>query len=384
LTEADPAAVLGSLLVMCSTYIGPATATTVSGREFPSRLFAVIVGETSLRRKGTAVGDATGVMDTVVGDFSARFMEGGLGSGEALVEMLASREERRVLLTEEEFAAVLTVASREGSTLSAQVRKAWDGTTLRNRTKSDVLEAAGSHLCVLGQVTPTELVAQLASVEVANGFANRFLFIASHSPRTIVWEDEELTGPDFLRALVEPHARLLRSRLEAGAGRGLVRMDKAALDHLFELRTAPRSASSRTVEHLSARREPMVLRLALLYAVLDGAEQVGVEHLIAAEAVVAYSSATAEHLFGGRTGNAIADQVLRYVVEAGPEGITLTELQRLFQNHLKAAARDEALEVLTRLELVTVEELKTGGRPVKVLRATEAKKATEGRLALAG
>jgi hypothetical protein len=80
------------------------------------------------------------------------------------------------VVLEPEFARVLKVCSREGSTLSAILRDAWDRGHLRVLTRKDPLKADGAHVSVIGHITVAELRRYLTETEVAGGFGNRFLY----------------------------------------------------------------------------------------------------------------------------------------------------------------------------------------------------------------
>src|SRR5262249_42844583 len=54
-------------------------------------------------------------------------------------------EDKRLLVVEPEFGRVLRVARREGNTLSATLREAWDSDNLRTMTKNSPLRATGAH-----------------------------------------------------------------------------------------------------------------------------------------------------------------------------------------------------------------------------------------------
>jgi hypothetical protein len=121
-------------------------------------------------------------------------MKGGLSSGEGLINEVRDevkhwngKEEiweiidpgaadKRLLVTEAEFASALTVADRHGNTLSPLIRKAWDGGKLNTLTKNSPLCATGAHISIIGHITEDELRARITRTDMANGFANRFLF----------------------------------------------------------------------------------------------------------------------------------------------------------------------------------------------------------------
>ena len=72
----------------------------------------------------------------------------------------------------------VAVGRRDGSTLSPLMRQAWDGDRLAIRSRgSGTVVADGAHVAVLGHVTAEELRAKLVETEVANGYANRHLFV---------------------------------------------------------------------------------------------------------------------------------------------------------------------------------------------------------------
>ena len=111
-----------------------------------------------------------------------------------------------------------------------------------------------------------------------------------------------------------------------------------------------------------ARAEVQVIRLSCIYACLDDSPLIRREHLEAAMAVWQYCEASADLLFGGSTGNPLADRI-RLALQARPEGLTRTEIRDLFDRHQPAAEIDEALGLLKRLGYARVEKRLTGGRP---------------------
>ena len=66
-------------------------------------------------------------------------------------------EDKRLLVLEAEFASVPRVLGREGSTLSAQIRQAWDSGDVRTMVKNSPARATGSHISMIGHVTRAEL-----------------------------------------------------------------------------------------------------------------------------------------------------------------------------------------------------------------------------------
>src|SRR6185295_646505 len=84
---------------------------------------------------------------------------------------------KRLLVMESEFAGVLSVMGREGNTLSALIRQAWDKGDLRTMTKHEPAQATGAHISLVVHVTKDELCRLMEANEASNGFCNRFLWL---------------------------------------------------------------------------------------------------------------------------------------------------------------------------------------------------------------
>ncbi len=193
-SEADPLAILVQFLAAFGSYVGRrAYFPAERDRHYPN-LFAVLVGETSKGRKGTSWGQAIRVFDGLspqTDEWLANCVTSGLSSGEGLIHALRDRSttgaatgddasaptDRRLLVRESEFASVLKMFQREGNTLSAVLRQAWDGETLKVITKHSAEKASGAHISVIGHITREELTRNLSQTEVANGLGNRFLWL---------------------------------------------------------------------------------------------------------------------------------------------------------------------------------------------------------------
>jgi hypothetical protein len=184
-TEADPAALLLTFLAAFGNLAGRGPHAVADGADHPARLNVVLVGDTSRSRKGTAWANIRKLLEQADPDwYDECVVPGGLSTGEGLIAAVRDVDgddegeapDKRRLVMEPEFARVLAVAAREGNTLSAVLRSAWDDGRLRVLTRKDPLQATGAHISIVGHITTEELVRRLADTEVANGFANRLLF----------------------------------------------------------------------------------------------------------------------------------------------------------------------------------------------------------------
>ena len=68
--------------------------------------------------------------------------------------------------------------AREGNTLSPVIRSAWDSGNLKTMVKTAPAKATGAHISFVGHITRDELRRLLTQTESANGFANRFCWLA--------------------------------------------------------------------------------------------------------------------------------------------------------------------------------------------------------------
>lgn len=116
---------------------------------------------------------------------------------------------------------------------------------------------------------------------------------------------------------------------------------------------------------VTGRAEAQVVRLSLLYALLDCCEVIRREHMLAALAVWDYCEASARYIFGDALGYPDADRILEELRRSA-EGLTRTEIRDLFGRHRSEAKISAALASLVEHGLVRRSERPTDGRPVEL------------------
>jgi hypothetical protein len=119
-----------------------------------------------------------------------------------------------------------------------------------------------------------------------------------------------------------------------------------------------------------SRAEAQVLRLSVLYAVLDQSTTIKAAHLKAALAVWEYCEQSARMIFGERLGDPTADRILDALRTAGPTGMTENDIYELFGRNKSANDRARALTMLAALGRARADKEDTGGRPRTIWRAT--------------
>lgn len=381
-TEADPAALLIQFLTAFGVYVGRGPHYFVEGAEHHGNLFAVLVGETAKGRKGTSWARVAQVFHAVPGwKREVSGLSSGEGfkyqvrdpresvkekNGERSVEVVdAGVADKRLLVQEPEFASVLRAGSRQGNTLTMALRQAWDTGNLNTLTKNDPIAATGAHVGIVAHVTADELRAELTQTDTANGFANRFLFVMAKRSKLLPFGGR--TDPDTLA----PLSTRIRSAAELARTRGRISMSKEAAAIWCKVYAELSEARAGLYGYATGRAEAQTVRIALVYALLDGVETIDAPHLLAALAVWQYADASARYIFGSSLGDKIADEILRRLRQAGDAGLTRNDLRDAFQRNVPADRIGTALELLQRKGRAIVEKVATEGRPSEVWRITK-------------
>ena len=353
-TESDPVAILGQMLVMFGNAVGRGPRFEVEGDAHHANLFLCLVGESSRARKGTSRGRVMQLMEYADATWCRDCVTSGLSSGEGMIwavrDPIEKKEpikakgrvvgyqtvvadegvlEKRLVFAESEFAQVLRVMQREGNSLSPVIRQSWDTGTLRTTTKNSPARATGAHISIVGHVTKPELAKYLRDTEVFNGFANRFCWLCVRRSKLL---------PDGGRALdLSPLGVKLNHALAVARNVGPMSRDGRAVRlwrEVYPRLTAERSGLAGTV---TGRAEAQVLRLSMVYALLDAAPLViAEEHLRAALAVWDYAEESARLIFGAVEEDPLVGMVLAKLRES-PHGLTRTELSNAFSRNIESS-----------------------------------------------
>lgn len=365
-TEADPAGLLLQFLTVFGSVVGECPHVVADADRHPARLFVSLVGDTASGRKGTSWGHIRRMFDAIAPKWTANNIKSGLSSGEGLIYNVRDGDDgppdkardlgvmdKRLLVFEPELASVLKSFSRNGNTLSPVLRQAWDTGHLSTLTKNSPLKTLSSHVSLISHITKEELTRLLAETEMANGLGNRFLWVSVRRSKLL---------PDGGKV---PKDRLplddIKAALESGELRGEIVRTTAMSALWREVYPRLTSGGVGLVGALLARGAAQVLRLSLIYALLDKAEMIDRPHLEAALAVWAYCEGSVREIFGTSLGNTVADTLIRSM---GPDGLTLSEGYEVFSNHISARELMGGFRALESFGLVKAEREATGGRPV--------------------
>ena len=106
------------------------------------------------------------------------------------------------------------------------------------------------------------------------------------------------------------------------------------------------SKSSGIVGSIIARSHAHVLRLTMLFTVLDSVSTMQPKHLAAAIAFWQYCERSAVWVFGQKTGNKAADKI-HWALQREPKGMSRTQIStEVFGNHISKTTMDIAFSIL--------------------------------------
>lgn len=290
-------------------------------------------------------------------------MASGLSSGEGLLAALSGTTEapadKRLVVTETEFARVLSVGGREGNTLLTILRELWDAGRARTMTRAAPLSVESAHLVVIGHVSPRELRLRLSEADVSGGTLNRFLPVLVQRSRLLPdpppYPDlKAITGPLATVLNAAHHATPMHVKLTPDARRLWARIYRA-LDA---------ADTGGLLSEVLARSPAQVQRLALIYALADSSPLIRPEHLRAALALVLYSTDSCRTVFGQSAGSGDLDKLSTALRQHKDGRMSLTDVSSVFGRNRSAAATAALVKELVAQGCARTEEEKHDkGRP---------------------
>lgn len=366
-TEADPSALLLNFLLLFGNMAGRSPHAMVGKTRHCANLFLNLVGRTGDARKGTSYDPIQDLFERAFPEYVSERIVGSQASGEGLISLVSDRREKKVqvkdkksgrltlefdtvvedegvsdkrlMIVETEMSALLKVCGRSGNILSEQLRKAWETGDLRNSSKSAPQKATGAHISIIGHITPDDLKKYLTDTDVANGFGNRFLWLLCKRSKSLP-EGGNLP-------LLNNDVKQIRELIQLANTRGHIGRDEEARKvwrAVYDDLTTPGVGM---FGEMTARRAPIVLRLSLIYALLDGFAEILSDHVLAALAVWERCEESVRFLYGDQTGDAVAD-ALHDAMLNRPEGASRTDLHAALGRNRTAAEIDRALTALQR------------------------------------
>jgi hypothetical protein len=372
-TEADAVALLVNYLAYFGNVVGRVPFFKVGETAHFTNIYGVLVGETS-SRKGTSADRVTAIYRSIDLDWVQR-KTGGMSTGEGLIHEIRDPSfvmkggqmqladpgvtDKRQMIEETEFSQVLTVMQREGNNLSRMLRDAWDcRPLLTTKVRHSPLKVTNPFISIMAHITPGELQKKLDELAYFNGFANRFLFVCVQRSKEI--PDEGPLPPEVLAHLSQATQEAVTFAQSMGCVERTA--EAAAMWRVIYSKLSAKPPG--LLGAATARAEAQVVRLALLYALLDRATAIGTEHLTAALALWRYCVDSAHHIFepvAGKYDHAAI--ILHNLKRAGADGMTMRDIHDLFSRNLGANEIRSILMGLEKRSVARCETRKGVGRP---------------------
>lgn len=368
-TETNPYAIAANFIAYMSCAIGRGVYLPIGNTWHHTRIFCLHIGRSGRGRKGDAIQLVLRI-DQALRELDDRFApqihRGGLSSREGLVALMhdgyrqgkqdiPAVDDKRLWVVESEFANILHQGRREGNTLSAALRDCWDGVSLKPATKSNRLYASHPHVCLSGAISPSELTEMMTARELTNGFANRFLMIWAE--RSQILPFPKATPQATVDALARKVIDILEfAKADRYDRRDSLRMDLSAqaqwrYAQLYRTELNE-DLGNNVVNAMLERRAPMLLRLAMLFALTELQTRIDVPHIDAAMAWMQYATASVRYVFVSAAEDAkmaqaldLSNRVLSFLHERGQA--TRSQINaECFRGKVSKALLDASLEQL--------------------------------------
>jgi hypothetical protein len=384
-TEADPNYMLLYLLCAVGNVIGRGPHVRAGGDRHYTNLYVCAVGSTASGRKGSASGPIERLFEKVDPTWRANIKAGGLSSGEGVIYAvhdairgpLKTKEgyvdavidpevrDKRLFIRQTELHGALQSMQRTGNIMSSILRDGWDRGELTSLTKNSPLRASNAHISIVASITPEELRRNMTG-EIDNGFANRFLWCCSRQSRFLP------SGGRLFDLDLSNFERRFALTIDAAKGERPISRDPEAEDMWGRDGASTGMYIDLCAERpglfgeATKRAAPQVLRLALVYALLDGQGSIRAQHLRAAREVWRYCEESAAWTFGTGLGNPVANEILE-ALKSSPQGLKREQIFRnVFHGHRRSEEITSALGELARLDLAECIQCRTAGRPADV------------------
>ncbi len=288
-TESSPEAILLQLLAGLGGCLGRGVFAVVEDSLHPPILFVAIVGDSSVSRKGTGLNRVEAVLVEVDRPFVEACFVSGLTSGQGLAWHIRDGDpepqnedergvlDKRLFVREGELSGAFRQMKGETCTLSATMRDAWDGQTLRSlttgRQKKPVV-ASEPHISVVGHMTRAD-IGFISEADLRNGMANRFLWCASRRSRLLP------NGGKPIRELgIDPLLWELRDNIQLAKSFGKIQRTPEANElWIQEYPNLPFETGCPLVDCINQRASAQVLRLSLVFAASEGCREIKLKHL---------------------------------------------------------------------------------------------------------
>ena len=388
-TEAHPMAVAIHFLVFFSAHIGQRRYVRIGNEKQGLNFYAILVGDSG-KVKGTAESqarviakEATNLLEKKY-DYQPPRMISGLSSGEGLIESIKDPKDesddtgcldKRLLIVESEYSKILEQQIRNGNTLSAELRDAYDGKTLSNATINSRI-ASSPHISIMGHITRDEFVGHKSfKSQSTNGSLNRNLIIYAHRevlvaiPRRYTDEEVKILSEWFAESIyrARDENNLDNYQTESVGKEVMMSVEALALiEKEYKIREKAQDEMPGLLSSLASRQRVFVWRISAIFALMSGTDTIAVEHVRYAYRWLDYSLnsiryllRTAEQEANQRDNIALSNIIYDFLLKYNHgRGATTTEINRIgLQGNINTKKISSALKLLIESNPPKVEQL---------------------------
>lgn len=369
-SEASKVAVAANIISTFSAIVGRTSYQHIGDGVCHARPFFLLTGKTGKARKGTSEYTPKRLFDaveTMLGeDYTpAKRHEGGLSTGEGLGWTIrddtldedgeiveAGVKDKRLYISEAEFAGTMAAASREKNNLSATIRTAWDGKTISPLVKNAKWCTTNPHIVITGHITSAELLDRMSDVDAQSGFMNRFVILHIVRPK-LVPLPKRTPDADVQRiAALFAEAVIFARGNDKQPNDGLeMKLSPDAIKYWCGRYKALTKEDNGLAGVLLVRTEIYCRMFAMIFALLDKSASIEVEHIKAALAWIKYWRDSVRYIFQTLAAKAEASKMndtAKSVYEfiSSNSKCTRTELTNHFKNKLNSSEITQGLNYL--------------------------------------
>ncbi len=372
-TEGAKVGVMATLMAAFSAYLGPHVRVETGRGTSPLATWFVLIGKSGIGRKGATARISMPVINKAFPAFARHNVISGIpATGLGLMTTLNEHGGNPVFVLEEEGDTFISNAKRDVK-VGVYLRKGWDGEAIAHKTAKADFVVEEPHFGFVMHVQPKNWGAISGSKDATGGTFNRFLAILVRKSKDV----PVFNGPDSTET-VATVAKLLKEMGIWAASRETVKVPNDVAE-VFEAYHRPLcealTEDNETLSEMAERSLAYLIRVAALYALGDGRDEVSVEDLDSALALVRYAVASVRHVLPN-TGDAPLHEKILEALEGNFDPVTLelvpmtmTELWDYIGRNTKRAAIMAALKKLPQVEVF--KGASTGGRPPIMLRLVD-------------
>lgn len=271
---------LGASLVLASAMTNRRVALEYNSEALYTNIFVALIGRTGTTFKDTSMKRAIEQLpytlppqENIAPNFG--FIRD-ISSQQGLFKNLA--ETKNAVVKMSELTTMLRNAKRKGTqTIIDAMIHAWDGGVLENNSKLDPVTVRDYQMNVIAATQPGRLANEMTSEEIESGFANRWIYIfgTGKEPMAITEKLDRAEGGRLYSELFQAINRYPQGKV--------LELTPAAVElwkHWFyEDQKSIRNDGDEDRADMRARHANLILKVALIYAISDGAPAINDGHL---------------------------------------------------------------------------------------------------------